>query len=76
MSSGPSPYMIRVYRGVNMIHRGAFPELNVERARNDARNYFAWDGVTRVELIHPDGSVEEIRDELNRVRDAVIEARR
>lgn len=66
MNDLPNPYDAyplwaqKIYRGDFLLHTSVYRFATVEEARRDARHYFAWDRVTKVELIHPNGKIEEI----------------
>ena len=60
----PNPYeepplwTHRVWRGDLLLHTSRYQAKSAEEARRDARHYFAWDRVTKVELVHPNGKIE------------------
>jgi hypothetical protein len=51
----------RVWRGDSVLHLAIYECGTVEQARRDGKHYFAWDRITKVELIYPDGTIEEIK---------------
>jgi hypothetical protein len=54
-------YQHKVWRGSLLLHVALYEARSAEEARRDGRHYYAWDRVSKVELVHPDGTVEEIR---------------
>ena len=56
----PPLWTHRVWRGDLLLHTALYQAKSEEEARRDARHYFAWDRVTRVELVHPNGTVEVV----------------
>lgn len=50
--SKPANASMKVYRGDFLLHTAYYYSSTLEKAREDARHYFEWDGVDMVKLFY------------------------